>query len=99
MKFPALLTLLAKDVDLAFPLVHVDANVVHGCLSPSRGVDRRVLLWGSPSHHVKREASRFWGVAGASVEDLEGDAEAGPCRDSFPFTSSNAVPSGREHDY
>jgi hypothetical protein len=100
---------LGEDVDLAVPLVHVDANMVHGWPLPFCGVDRGVLLWGSLCHHVKREASRFItstrehgggldGVAGASVEDLEGDAEAGTCRDSFLFTSSNA-PSGREHDY
>src|SRR3972149_2369046 len=48
-----------EDVDLAFPLVHVDANMVHGWPLPFCGVDRGVLLWGSLCHHVKREASRF----------------------------------------
>jgi len=48
-----------KDVDLAVPLVHVDANMVHGWPLPFCGVDRGVLLWGSLCHHVKREASRF----------------------------------------
>jgi len=46
-------------LDLAFPLVHVDANMVHGWPLPFCGVDREVLLWGSVCHHVKREASRF----------------------------------------
>jgi hypothetical protein len=53
------LTTIGKDVDLAFPLVHVDATMVHGWPLPSCGVDRGVLLWGSICHHVKREASRF----------------------------------------
>jgi hypothetical protein len=37
------LTALGEDVDLAFPLVHVDANMVHGWPSPFCGVDRGVL--------------------------------------------------------
>ena len=41
------LTPLGEDVDLAFPLVHVDANMVHGWPLPLCGVDREVLLWGS----------------------------------------------------
>ena len=52
---------LGEDVNLAFPLVHVDANMVHGWLGllPFCGVDRGVLLRGSLCHHVKREASRL----------------------------------------
>jgi len=50
---------LGKDVDLAFPLVHVIANMVHGRPLPSCGVGRGMLLWSSLCHHVKREASRF----------------------------------------
>jgi hypothetical protein len=53
------LTALGEDVDLAVPLVHVDANMVHGWSLPFCGVDRGVLVWGSVCHHVKREASRF----------------------------------------
>jgi hypothetical protein len=35
-------------VDLAFPLVHVDANMVHGWLASALcDVDREVLLMGS----------------------------------------------------
>ena len=34
------LTALGEDVDLAFPLVHVDANMVHGWPLPFCGVDR-----------------------------------------------------------
>jgi predicted TIM-barrel fold metal-dependent hydrolase len=52
-------TPLGVAVDLAFPLVHVDANIVHGWPLPFCGVDRGVLLWGNVCHHVKREASRF----------------------------------------
>jgi len=48
-----------QDTDLAVPLVHVDANMVHGGPLPSCGIDRGVLLWGSLCHHVEREASRF----------------------------------------
>ena len=50
---------LGEDVDLAFPVVHVDANMVHGWPLPFCGLDRGVLVWGSLCHHVKREASRF----------------------------------------
>jgi hypothetical protein len=50
---------LGEDVDLAFPLVHVDANMVHGWPLLSAALTARVLLWGSICHHVKREASRF----------------------------------------
>ena len=53
------LAAVTQDVDLAFPLVHVDANMVHGWPLPFCGVDRGVFLWGSICHHVKREASRF----------------------------------------
>ena len=53
------LSALSEDVDLTFPLVHVDANMVR--LAPPRcGVDRDVLgCGGFLRHHVKREASRF----------------------------------------
>jgi hypothetical protein len=53
------LTPLGEDVDLTFPLVHVDANMVHGWPLAFCGVDRGVVLWGNVCHHVKREASRF----------------------------------------
>src|SRR6266542_5479754 len=33
--------------------------MLHVWRLPLGGVDRRVLLWGSICHHVKREASRF----------------------------------------
>jgi len=53
------LTVLGEDVDLAFPLVDIDANMVHGWPLLSAALTARVLLWGSVCHHVKREASRF----------------------------------------
>jgi hypothetical protein len=39
------LPILGQDVDLAVPLVDIDANMVHGGPSHSCGFDR-VLLWG-----------------------------------------------------
>ena len=45
-------------LNLAFPLVHVDANYgpyLAGLL-PFCGIARGVLLWGSLCHHVQREA-------------------------------------------
>jgi hypothetical protein len=53
------LTVLGEDVDLAFPLVDIDANMVHGWPLLSAALTARVLLWGTICHHVKREASRF----------------------------------------
>src|SRR2546425_11318136 len=53
------LTALGEDVDLAFPLVHVDANMVHGWPLLSAALSSCELLWGSVCHHVEREASRF----------------------------------------
>lgn len=47
---------LGKDVDLAFPLVHVIAHMVHGWPLPVCGVGRGMLLWGSLCH-VNREVS------------------------------------------
>src|SRR5712691_11753930 len=68
-------TVLGEDVDLAFPLVDIDANMVHGWPLPSAAltarcscgaayattssVDREVLLWGSLCHHVKRGGQPF----------------------------------------
>jgi hypothetical protein len=45
--------------DLAFPLVDVDANMIHGWPLLSAALTAGVLLWGRVGHHVKREASRF----------------------------------------
>ncbi len=44
---------------MTFPLVHVDANMVHGWALLSAALTACELLWGSVCHHVEREASRF----------------------------------------
>jgi hypothetical protein len=49
---------LGEDVDLAFPLVHVDANMVHGWPLLSAALTA-MCSCGALCHHVKREASRF----------------------------------------
>src|SRR5712691_7176418 len=50
---------LGQGTNLAFPLVDVDANMVHGWPLLSAALTAGVLLWGRVGHHVKREASRF----------------------------------------
>src|SRR5207245_11546804 len=50
---------LGQDTDLTFPLVHVDANMVHGWPLLSAALTACELLWGTVCHHVEREASRF----------------------------------------
>ncbi len=67
------LTVLGEELDLAFPLVDINANMVHVWPLPSCGVDRGVLLWSSVCHHVKREASRF---IPSFLRALGGPAEA-----------------------
>src|SRR5262245_28235940 len=52
------LTPLGEDVDLAFPLVDVNANMVHGWPLPSAALTAECSC-GALCHHVKREASRF----------------------------------------
>src|SRR5215831_8201433 len=52
------LTVLDEDVDLAFPLVDIDANMVHGWPLPSAALTARCPC-GALCHHVKRKASRF----------------------------------------
>jgi hypothetical protein len=47
------------ETDLAFPLVDVDANMIHGWPLLTAAMTAGVLLWGRVGHHVKREASRF----------------------------------------
>jgi hypothetical protein len=76
------LTPLGEDVDLAVPLVHIDANMVHGWPLPFCGVDRGVLVWGSLCHHVKREASRLHPIssAGAGGAAREAPSPAGARR-------------------
>ncbi len=53
------LAALGEDTELAFLLVDVDANMVHGWPLLSAALTAGVLLWGSVCHHVEREASRF----------------------------------------
>src|SRR5262249_18018175 len=50
---------LGEDADVTFPLVDVDANMVHGWPLLSAALTACSLLWGSLCHHVEREASRF----------------------------------------
>jgi hypothetical protein len=52
------LTVLGEDVDLAFPLVDVDATMVNGWPLPSAALTAECSC-GALCHHVKREASRF----------------------------------------
>jgi hypothetical protein len=52
-------TALGQDADLAFPLVDVDAHMIHGWSLLTAALTAGVLLWGRVGHHVKREASRF----------------------------------------
>src|SRR4029450_10460534 len=52
-------TALGQDADLAFPLVDVDANMIHGWSLLPAALPAGVLLWGRVGHYVKREASRF----------------------------------------
>src|SRR4029077_16951443 len=72
------LTALTEDVDLAFLLVHVDANMVHGWPLPSAALTARCSC-GALCHHVKREASRFipstlFAADGDRKVDRAGDA-------------------------
>ncbi len=53
------LALLREDADLAFHLVDVHANMVHGWPLLSAALTAWMLLWGSVCHHVEREAGRF----------------------------------------
>ena len=53
------LTALGEDVDLAFPLVHVDANMVHGWPLPLCGVDRGCSCGAAYATTSSGEASRF----------------------------------------
>jgi len=50
-------TALGQDADLTFPLVDVDANMIHGWPLLAAALTAGVLLWGHVRHHVKREAS------------------------------------------
>src|SRR5216684_156790 len=50
---------LGQETDLAFPLVDVDANMIHGWPLLTAALTAGSLLWGSVCHHVEREASRF----------------------------------------
>lgn len=50
---------LDQDTDLAFLLVDVDANMIHGWPLLSAALTARALLWGRLCHHVKQEVSRF----------------------------------------
>ena len=52
------LVALGEDADLAFPLVHVDANMAHGWPLLTAALTAMALV-GSICHHGKREASRF----------------------------------------
>src|SRR5262245_25333569 len=52
------LTPFGEDIDLAVPLVDVDANMVHGWPLPSAALTADCSC-GALCHHVKREASRF----------------------------------------
>ena len=53
------LAALGEDVDLAFPLVHVDANMVHGWPLLSAALTARCSCGAAYATTSKREASRF----------------------------------------
>src|SRR6185503_719604 len=53
------LVALGENVDLAFPLVHVDANMVHGWPLLSAALTARCSCGAAYATTSKREASRF----------------------------------------
>jgi hypothetical protein len=50
---------LRQDANLAFPLVHVDANMIHGWPPSPCASERVISLWGTVCHHVEWGVSRF----------------------------------------
>src|SRR5215470_9995360 len=58
---PALdqLASLSQETDLAFPLVQVDANMVHGWPPSPCASERVISLWGTLCHHLESGVSRF----------------------------------------
>src|SRR5215469_1805599 len=58
---PALnhLASLSQETDLAFPLVQIDANMVHGWPPSPCAPERVISLWGTLGHHVESGVSRF----------------------------------------
>src|SRR5262249_30532596 len=53
------LAALGQDADLAFPLVQIDANMVHGWPPSPCATERVISLWGTLCHHVESGVSRF----------------------------------------
>src|SRR5262252_3401781 len=58
---PALdqLASLSQETDLAFPLVQIDANMVHGWPPSPCATERVISLWGTLCHHLESGVSRF----------------------------------------
>src|SRR5262249_50785739 len=50
---------LGHDADLAFPLMQIDANMVHGWPPYPCATERVISLWGTLCHHVESGVSRF----------------------------------------
>src|SRR5262245_38996947 len=50
---------LSQETDLAFPLVQIDANMVHGWPPSPCAIERVISLWGTLCHHVESGVSRF----------------------------------------
>src|SRR5215475_7197861 len=50
---------LSRETDLAFPLVQIDANMVHGWPPSPCASERVISLWGTLCHHVESGVSRF----------------------------------------
>src|SRR5262249_23709329 len=48
-----------QETDLAFPLVQIDANMVHGWPPSPCATERVISLWGTLCHHVESGVSRF----------------------------------------
>jgi hypothetical protein len=69
------LAALGEDVDLAFPLGHVDANMVHGWPLSSAALTAGCSC-GAPCPHAKREATRFIPSSVWGLDESAGEPEA-----------------------
>ena len=76
----------------AFPLVHVDANIVHGWPPSPCASERVISLWGTVCHHVE------WGVSRFILERPVSECGSS-CRDDGGPRTGRPPPEGLGVDY